>query len=108
MSVTLDALARAALELPVEQRLELASRWLASMDPESGANAAWETTIVERIARYDASPSSTVPATEVFNRLRKIEFVAAVRQGLAEIENGEGIPLEEVARELPSWVDPQR
>jgi predicted transcriptional regulator len=35
---------------------------------------------------------------------QEIEFVAAVRQGLAEIERGERIPIEEVERELPSWV----
>jgi predicted transcriptional regulator len=37
---------------------------------------------------------------------QEIEFVAAVRQGLAEIEGGECIPLEEIARDLPSWVIP--
>ena len=35
---------------------------------------------------------------------REIEFVAAVRQGLAEIERGERIAIEEIERELPSWV----
>ncbi len=35
---------------------------------------------------------------------QEIEFVAAVRQGLAEIERGEGIPIEEIERELPSWI----
>lgn len=35
---------------------------------------------------------------------REIEFVAAVRQGFAEIERGEHFPIEEVERELPSWV----
>jgi predicted transcriptional regulator len=35
---------------------------------------------------------------------REIEFVAAVRQGVAEIERGERIPIEEIERELPSWV----
>jgi len=35
---------------------------------------------------------------------REIEFVAAVRQGLAEIDGGERIPIEEIERELPSWV----
>ncbi len=35
---------------------------------------------------------------------RQIEFVAGVRQGLAELDRGEGIPLDEVERELPSWV----
>lgn len=31
-----------------------------------------------------------------------IEFVAAVRQGFAEIDRGERIPIEEIERELPS------
>jgi predicted transcriptional regulator len=35
---------------------------------------------------------------------REIEFVAAVREGLAELDRGERIPIEEVERELPSWV----
>ena len=35
---------------------------------------------------------------------REIEFVAAVREGLAELDRGEGIPIEEVERELPSWI----
>jgi predicted transcriptional regulator len=35
---------------------------------------------------------------------REIEFVSAVRQGLAEIDCGERIPIEEIERELPSWV----
>jgi hypothetical protein len=35
---------------------------------------------------------------------REIEFVAAVRQGLAEIDRCERIPIEEIERELPSWV----
>jgi predicted transcriptional regulator len=35
---------------------------------------------------------------------REIEFIAAVRQGLAELDRGEQIPIEEVERELPSWI----
>lgn len=35
---------------------------------------------------------------------REIEFVAVVRQGLAELDAGKGIPMEEIERELPSWV----
>jgi len=35
---------------------------------------------------------------------REIEFVTAVREGLAEMDRGEGIPIEEVERELPSWI----
>jgi hypothetical protein len=32
----------------------------------------------------------------------EIEFVAAVRQGLAELDRNEEIPIEDVERELPS------
>jgi predicted transcriptional regulator len=35
---------------------------------------------------------------------REIEFVDAVRRGLAELDRGERIPIEDVERELPSWV----
>ena len=35
---------------------------------------------------------------------REIEFIAAVRQGLAELDRGEKIPIEEVERELPLWI----
>ena len=35
---------------------------------------------------------------------RRREFVAAVRQGLSELDNGDSIPIEEVEEELPSWI----
>lgn len=35
---------------------------------------------------------------------REIEFIAAVRQGLDELDRGKNIPIEEVERELPSWI----
>ena len=35
---------------------------------------------------------------------RQIEFVAAVREGLAELDRGEGIPIEQIEKELPSWI----
>ncbi len=35
---------------------------------------------------------------------REIEFVAAVRQGLDEVQRGGRIPIEEIEGELPSWV----
>jgi predicted transcriptional regulator len=34
----------------------------------------------------------------------KIEFIAAVRQGLAELDRGERISIDEVERDLPSWI----
>jgi len=35
---------------------------------------------------------------------REIDFVAAVRQGIEELDRGERIPIETVERELPSWI----
>ena len=35
---------------------------------------------------------------------REIEFIAGVRQGVAELDRGEGIPIEAVEQELPSWI----
>ncbi len=35
---------------------------------------------------------------------RHIEFVAAVQEGLDELDRGESVPIEEVEAELPSWV----
>ena len=35
---------------------------------------------------------------------REIEFIAGVRQGILELDRGESISLEEVERELPSWI----
>lgn len=35
---------------------------------------------------------------------QEIEFLAAVRRGLAELDRDEQIPIEEVERELPSWI----
>jgi predicted transcriptional regulator len=37
---------------------------------------------------------------------REIEFIAAVREGLAELDRGEGIPVDEVRREMREWVKP--
>jgi hypothetical protein len=33
---------------------------------------------------------------------REIEFIASVREGFAQLDRGEGRPLEDVARELPT------
>lgn len=35
---------------------------------------------------------------------QEIEFVAAVRQGMAELDNGEGVSIDEIEKELPSWI----
>ena len=34
----------------------------------------------------------------------RIEFLAAVRKGLDQLDRGEGIPHEEIKRQLASWL----
>jgi len=33
-----------------------------------------------------------------------LEFRAGIEQGLAELDRGEGIPLDEVKKQLPQWI----
>ena len=35
---------------------------------------------------------------------REIEFIAGVREGFAQLDRGECVPLEEVEKQLPSWI----
>jgi predicted transcriptional regulator len=42
--------------------------------------------------------------TSLHEIAREIEFVAGVREALAELDRGEGVPLAEVKRRLPTWV----
>ena len=65
---TIDDLAQGAIELPPDQRLSLAQRILASVEPAGDAalDAAWTVEIRERIRKYDAGETIGVPASEVF------------------------------------------
>jgi predicted transcriptional regulator len=38
--------------------------------------------------------------------VQEIEFIAAVKEGLAEIDQGQGVPIEEVEKMIDSWVTP--
>ena len=35
---------------------------------------------------------------------REIEFIAGVREGMAELDRGEGVPIEDVRAKLREWV----
>ena len=35
---------------------------------------------------------------------RELEFIAAVRKGLSELDSGDAVPINEVEQELPSWI----
>ena len=46
-----------------------------------------------------------LPETATLHEIaREIEFVAAVREGLKELDQGESIPIEAVEAELPTWL----
>jgi putative addiction module component (TIGR02574 family) len=73
MSASLEDIASDALQLPKDQRLTLAHRILASLEPgpDAGAEAAWDGEIRERIRKYDAGRTSVVPGSTVFEELDK-------------------------------------
>lgn len=35
---------------------------------------------------------------------QEIEFIAAVQQGMAELDRGESVTIEQIEKELPSWI----
>ena len=74
MPLTIDVLAREAMELPIEQREILARQLLESIDtgmaPEIEAD--WRTEIADRIGELESGKVAAMPAAEVFGRLRKI------------------------------------
>jgi putative addiction module component (TIGR02574 family) len=74
MPTTLEAISQEALVIPPDQRLALARRLLDSVDlePEPGAEAAWEAEISRRIERFDAGAAAPISASEVFARLRRV------------------------------------
>lgn len=74
MATTLDAVVQEALVLSPDERLVVARQLLDSVDlePEPGAEAAWEVEIAQRIERFKSGESKPIPAGEVFARLRQI------------------------------------
>ncbi|MFL6244632.1 MAG: addiction module protein [Thermoanaerobaculia bacterium] len=72
MSRDLKDIADAALELPLTERAELASRLLDSLDDLSDAETEqlWAEEGERRYAEYKAGNIEATPADEVFARLR--------------------------------------
>jgi predicted transcriptional regulator len=40
----------------------------------------------------------------LYDIAKELEFIAAVREGVEELDNGDSVPIEEVEQELPSWI----
>ena len=68
MAGSIETLTAEAMQLPVDQRLTLASRILTSVEPAASpdVDAACVAEIRERITRYDAGGVRSIPAAEVF------------------------------------------
>ena len=74
MSALLDELSKKAKELALEERAQLAQQLMESVDQESDpeVEAAWETEIASRIARYERGEAKLIPASEVFEAARRL------------------------------------
>jgi len=44
------------------------------------------------------------PDVSLHEVAREIEFIAGVREGFAQLDRGEGIPIEEVEKLIPKWA----
>jgi putative addiction module component (TIGR02574 family) len=72
--MTADTLSQEAMALAPDKRLKLACALIESVeaDDSPSPDSAWDTEIRERISRYDRGETSSVPASEVFCKLREI------------------------------------
>jgi putative addiction module component (TIGR02574 family) len=74
MSTLLDELSKKAQLLAVEERALLAQELLESVerevDPE--VQAAWESEIASRIAKYERGEAKLIPAEDVFAAARRL------------------------------------
>jgi putative addiction module component (TIGR02574 family) len=72
MSRDLKDIAAEALDLPLNQRAELADRLLESLDDltEAEAERLWAVEAERRYVDYKAGKIGSVPSEEVFERLR--------------------------------------
>lgn len=69
-----DAFEQAALDLPVQQRAELARRLLLSLDEQSDdeISQAWSAVAVRRAAEIDSGQTDVVSAEEVSRAARAL------------------------------------
>lgn len=74
MSTLFDELSKKAQTLTVEERAQLAQELLESVerDADPDVQAAWESEIAERIARYARGEAKLIPAEEVFAAARRL------------------------------------
>ena len=74
MSALLDELSKKAQTLTLEERAQLAQELLESVEREADPDvqAAWETEIASRIAKYERGEAKLIPAEDVFAAARRL------------------------------------
>jgi putative addiction module component (TIGR02574 family) len=74
MSTLFDELAKKAQALEVDERARLAQQLLESVERDSDAEvqAAWETEVADRIAKYERGETKLIPAEDVFAAARRL------------------------------------
>ena len=74
MSSLLDELSKKAQTLTGEERAQLAQQLLESVERDSDpeVQAAWESEIASRIARYERGEATLIPAEDVFAAARRL------------------------------------
>jgi putative addiction module component (TIGR02574 family) len=74
MSELFDELSKKANNLVAEERVQLAQQLLDSVakEADSECEAAWESEIADRLARYERGEARSIPAAEVFAAARRL------------------------------------
>jgi putative addiction module component (TIGR02574 family) len=74
MSTLFEELSEKARSLTLEERARLAQELLESVerDADPDVQAAWETEIANRIAKYERGEAKLIPAEEVFAAARRL------------------------------------
>ena len=72
MTITLESVEAAALELSTEERAELIERLIDTVLPAPPLHPAWEAEIARRLAALDAGTVASIPADKVRAELRDL------------------------------------
>lgn len=74
MSTLLEKLSLESKKLALQERAQLAQELPLSLEHDGDLNiqAAWETEIASRIARYERGEAKLIPAAEVFETARRL------------------------------------
>ncbi len=70
MTASLKTVEAAAMQLTANERAELIERLIDTVVPPAPLHPAWEEEIARRVAELDAGVVESIPAEEVFARMR--------------------------------------